>query len=453
VSDQRFREPQSQGAGAELRRTTLTTRLIDELDYVFQNSEFFRSRLIASGYTPGSVSSFDEFRQLPVLFRKDDERLSIEASSATDGHPYGMHLCADPRDVTVRQATSGTSGYPTWYLFTKSDYETFAQVGARYWHWCGIRPGDTVLFAMGSGMWVSALFVSALRDMGACPIPVGLEAGAQSLLRYADICRPTALLATPSLCRMLIEQAPDALGKEVGELGIKSLILGGEVGAGLPAVRRQLEHAYGATVYDIIGPFWGNAYASCDAPDYHGLHCLTDDLSVWHQDLRDPVTGKPVLIQDGVIGEACTSAGAHQAAPMLKFGSGDVLQVFTEPCVCGFTGERILIRGRVQDMLSIEGTHCFPADVINAVADCGDAVTGTLRIRLSAPPPVVEPPLSLLIEVNGSVDLEDSDTLRQTIEARVGDSLGVPVAVELVPGGSFDRSASKTDVTLHEYAR
>jgi phenylacetate-CoA ligase len=453
MSDPRFREREIQGANAETRRQRLTDRLVGELKYVYDSSEFFRQRLSTAGYSPGSVTTFEEFRELPILFRKEDERASIEASSASHGHPYGLHLCADPRDVTVRQATSGTSGYPTWYLFTKSDYETFARVGARYWHWCGVRPGDTVLFAMGSGMWVSALFVSALRDMGACPIPVGLEAGPESLLRYADICHPTALLATPSLCRMLIEQAPDALGKDVGDLGIRSLILGGEVGAGLPAVRRQLEDAYGATVYDIIGPFWGNASASCDADEYHGLHCLTDDLSVWHQDLRDPLTGSAVPIVDGALGEACTSAGSHEAAPMVKYGSGDVLQVFTEQCDCGFTGDRIVIRGRVQDMLSIDGTHCFPADIINAVAGCGDAVTGTLRIRLSAPPPAVDPPLSLLVEAGSVVDLGDSDSLRQMVETQVRDSIGVPVSVELVASGTFDRSASKTDVTLHEYAR
>jgi phenylacetate-CoA ligase len=452
VSDPRFWDPEAQGASFEQRREKLTGRLVDELAYVYESSEFFRTRLDAAGYSPGSVGSFEDFRDLPILFRKEDERTSIEESLATLGHPYGTHLCAEPADTIVRQATSGTSGNPTWYLFTEADYEGFAEAGARYWHWCGVRPGDTVLFAMGSGMWVSALFVSALRKMGACPLPVGLEAGAESLLRYADLCRPTALLATPSLCRMLIEEAPRLLDKEVGALGIRSLILGGEVGAGLPAVRRQLEEAYGARVYDIIGPFWGNAYASCEADTYHGLHCLTDDLAVWHQDIRDPLSGEPVPITDGAIGEACTSAGRHQAAPMMKYGSGDVLQVFTEPCECGFTGERILIRGRVQDMLSVAGTHCFPADVINAVAGVGDAVTGALRIRLKAPPPTVEPPLNLMVEVAGTVDPAGSDPLRRSIESSVGESLGVPVSVELVEADSLDRSATKTDVILHDYA-
>jgi hypothetical protein len=57
------------------------------------------------------------------------------------------------------------------------------------------------------------------------------------------------------------------------------------------------------------------------------------------------------------------------------------------------------------------------------------------------------------VEAGSAVDLSDSDSVRQMVETQVRDSIGVPVSVELVASGTFDRSATKTDVTLHEYAR
>ena len=450
MNDNRYWNTDVQTLPRDQRRQLLADRLSSQLDYVYNNSEFYRERLSAVGFTPGSVRDFESFRQLPVLFTKEDERKSLEDSFEMDGHPFGRHLCASPEEVRYRQATSGTSGMPTWYLFTQQDYSVFTEAGARYWHWCGVRPGDTVLFAMGSGMWVSALFVSALRDMGACPLPVGLEAGVEKVLQYAKLCKPTSLLATPSLCRMMIEEAPKLIGVPVSDLGIRQLILGGEPGAGLPAVRRELEGAFGASVYDIIGPFWGNAYASCTESEYQGLHCLTDDLAVWHQDLRNPVTGEAVEAVDGAIGEAITSGGSHQAAPMVKFGSGDVVTVSTGACKCGFDGDRIRIVGRAADMLSIRDKLFFPHDIVNAVAGSGPAVTGEIRIRLTAPPPSVQEPLPVIVECKAGVSPVDEE-LRARIQRHVRGLVGVETLVELVPHGSLERSMAKSQVLMHEY--
>ena len=70
------------------------------------------------------------------------------------------------------------------------------------------------------------------------------------------------MLCTPSLASHLIERAPEEIGCDVGALGIKKIIIGGEPGGGIAAVRERLMNAYGATVHDIAGGAWHNGLIS-----------------------------------------------------------------------------------------------------------------------------------------------------------------------------------------------
>lgn len=65
-------------------------------------------------------------------------------------------------------------------------------------------------------------------------------------MELANLARPTHIIFTPSFAEYLIEKCQEILGKEIRELGIGTLICGGEPRAGDPTVRAKLEEAYGA---------------------------------------------------------------------------------------------------------------------------------------------------------------------------------------------------------------
>jgi phenylacetate-CoA ligase len=87
----------------------------------YAGSAFYRSRLERLGVEPGDIRGVDDLERLPVLLGKEDERELQEQSRATAGHPFGDHLCVDPAEVVAVASTSGTTGTPTFYAFTRED--------------------------------------------------------------------------------------------------------------------------------------------------------------------------------------------------------------------------------------------------------------------------------------------------------------------------------------------
>jgi phenylacetate-CoA ligase len=167
---------------------------------------------------------------------------------------------------------------------------------------------------------------------------------------------------------------------------------GGEPGAGIPEVRRRIESAYGAKLYDL-GAGLG---VSCDWPEYQGMHWIGDDLVVY--ELTTPGSGEPVPLADGAEGEAVFTSLVGGGFGWTRLSLGDVHRVTVSPCPCGATGFRYRIVGRVDDMLKVKGVIVYPAAIDSVIAGFIPRVTGEFRIRLDEPPPRVVPPLKLRVE-------------------------------------------------------
>ena len=312
----------------------------------------------------------------------------------------------------------------------------------------GIRPGDIVLQAFGLSMYLAGLpVVRALERMGATPIPVGAEAGAEKLLRMARTVRPRVLCCTPSYAEHLLERAPEVLGGTTArDLGVEVLFCAGEPGAGLPEVRRKLEDGWGARLHDVLGGAHGimmvSPATSLDVPDYPGMLVLGDDYSV-STDLVDPETKEPLDLVDGAIGERVKTALEWGGSPPLRYSVGDVYQLFTESLPGLPPLPRIKVIGRVDDLLIIKGVKLYPAAVNDLVNGFVPETTGEMRILLDAPPPKVAPPLRLRIEHRRGMDEHARGDLTNRIRTKMHDRLTVRPDIELVPPGSLPRSAHK----------
>ena len=419
-------------------------RLRRQLGYCYERSEFYQRRFDALGVHPDDIRSLEDFRQLPLVVTKVDERESEAESLERYGHPFGMHLCADPVEVVGISASTGTTGRPTFtYLFTASDLRKLDLIWARAMAWIGAPKGSLVLSGLGLSMWVvGTLAIRSLIEIGMRPIPVGAEGGVPRMLQMAELLSPEVLLCTPSLAERLVEQAPELLGKPVEQLGIRKLVCCGEPGAGLPEVRRRLEEAFGARVYDAqLGAH--RTQLSCDSDGCHGMHHLTEDLALL--ELVDASTGVSVKMEDGATGRLLQTSLAHQARPSLKFDTGDIFEVFTAPCPgCGRGYRRLRILGRADDMLIVRGVNLYPSAVKDVVAEFVPRTTGEVRIVLSEPPPRVSPPLRLKVERGAEVGADEVQKLIVELEHRIFDVLRCRAAVEVVEPFSLLRSTSKS---------
>lgn len=422
-------------------------RLREQLAYLYENSGYYRRRLDQSGLEPSSIQSLEDIHAIPC-FDKNQHRESQEASLKEQGHPFGMHLCAPLEKVIGVQATSGTTGLPTFYTFTHHDYEINNEVIARALWRIGLRPGDTVLHGFALSMFVGgAPWLVAMQAMGLQVIPVGAEGGTERLLQFAQLTNPKAMLSTPSFAEHLITRSPEVIGAGVASLGIQVLMCGGEPGAGDPAVRSRLENAYNAEVFDGMGGAWGFFMISCR--QHQGMHIVSPDLSL--VEAIDPESGQPVSIEHGTVAEMAFTALDWEAGPILRYNMGDIAEFLTEPCACGLPNTRYRILGRADDMLIVRGVNVYPAAVRNVVASFFPDVTGAMRIVLDEPGPKVKSPVLLQIEFGPDIRKGDLRALTKRLVERIHDLLRFRPQIELLPPGSLNRSTHKTPLILKRY--
>jgi phenylacetate-CoA ligase len=421
-------------------------KLKKQIRRCFDNVDYYRQCFLDAGIdSPDAIASLDDFRRLPAFLDKPRHRESQARSLERYGHPYGLHLIVPLDEVIHIAATSGTTGHPTFYAFTRRDLDITMAILGRSFRAAGIKPGDTVLHAFGLSLWLAGVtHVQALEAYGARPIAVGAEAGVPRILHYIALTRPKALFATPSLASHLIERAPDEIGRPVGDLGIRIVFCSGEPGAGIPAFRQRIREAYGAAIFDFTGGAWHNATISCDSPDYHGMHYMAEDYC-FRYDLVDPETHKPLELRDGAVGEAIHTALEYEAAPAFRNATGDILKLHVGECPgCGAFGARMEIIARVDDLLIVKGVKVYPASIQDVVSLFQPDVSGQLRIRLDAPPPRVVPPLRIVVEAASHTAAGEFEHLARAIERRSHELLSVRPDVTIVAFGTLPRSSQKT---------
>jgi phenylacetate-CoA ligase len=438
-----LREARNQ-ATHEAPATDRDARVRATVEACYAGSDFYRSRLERLGVEPGDIRGVDDLERLPVLLGKEDERELQERSRATAGHPFGDHLCVDPAEVVAVASTSGTTGTPTFYAFTREDVAVTDELWGRALRQAGVGPGSVTLQGFGLSMFLAGYpLARAVERFGGQLVPVGAEAGTERLLNVARLVRPTVLLCTPSYVRYLIEKEPEVMR----DLGLKSIICAGEPGAGLPEVSEAIESATGATVYDVLGGAHGIINASDGAHPYDGMIVLGDDSSV--QQLIDPETGAAVAIPDDgrpAYGERVKTTLRWRAQPQLRTSVGDVYEMRKTSAPDGSPITRIRVIGRTDDLLIVKGVKIYPAAARSVIAGFTPRTTGEFRIVLDGPPPRVEPPLRLKIERGADARDGDDAALAADIGRAMHDRLSVRPQIEVVAPGELERSSHKTNL-------
>lgn len=410
-------------------------RLKRQLKYNYENSIYYRKKFEEVGFTPEDIRSFEDFQKIPLM-TKEEHRMIQKESIERFGHPYGLITCAPLEKIVRISSTSGTTGTPTLYTLTRHDVKVVNEMHARkYWR-AGLRPGHIVLQALSLSMFTGGLPLSdGLQAMGVCCVPVGMEGGTKRIIDYLMLTRPHAIITTPSFGEYLIEKAPSIIGKETHELGIRWFFCAAEPGGGIPSIRERLREGFQARVFDHTGG--GHAFHGicCGDEEYRGMHFVSPDHCIL--ELVDPESKKPIEMVDGAMGEMVFTFINWEGGPLLRYILGDILQIFTKPCPCGFPGIRFKIIGRGDDMLIVKGVNVYPSAIKEAIAHFYPKTTGIFKILLDQPGPLVKPPLRLKIEYGSSLKSEELEALKENLKKYMKENLRVHPEIELVPPDSI----------------
>ena len=401
--------------------------LQQQLEYLEASSPFYRERLRGMRVrTPADLPT------LPFTTKEE-----LRAGQRADP-PFGPHLCA-PRERVVRMhVTSGTTGEPVAVGFTRSDHEANSAVGGEAFRIAGVLPGDVIAHCLNYALYAGGIADHmALEASSATVVPVG-TGQTRRLLELIPRLGINAIFGTLSFPAYLAGRAREA-GVDPRALGLRHIVTAGEPGAGLAAVRSEIEEAWGATVRDTFGmsDVWSTMGGACEEGE--GLHLTVEDHAVL--ELVDPDTGDPRELEDGAYGELVWTHLRREASPLLRYRSGDLAQVWTSPCACGRSSTRIRIDGRRDDMLRVQAVNVYP-QAIGAVLE-SDARLGRHCVVAEGDP--IVPPLDVYVEAPPDADLAPTSQ-------RLHDALRVRFAVTRLEPGSLPVAEHKTRI-VHRTAR
>ncbi|OUS05440.1 phenylacetate--CoA ligase [Rhodobacterales bacterium 52_120_T64] len=429
----------------EVRRVQ-EEKLVAQMAYLKENSDFYRDMLADAGVDFDDIRSIEDLQKVPCTF-KTDVRESLAASK-----PFGRHLAADMRDVVQMQASSGTTGSPSYVALTEADVEMWHEMSARCFFANGIRPGDMVLhgFSLAKGFVGGIPVMQALQYMGAIDVPIGADGGADRLLRACADTRPRCIVGAPNFVLHLAEKAEEILGVKASELGVERVIVGGEPGGGIPAIRDRIEELWGAKCCEMLGGTdLGMAYwAECD--EQNGMHMVNMDHII--TELLDPETGNIIPFTHGAKGEMIYTAISREASPMLRFRSGDYIEVLATECACGRTGPKIRCIGRTDDMLIVRGANVFPSAIHSIVNDMLPETNGIMRVVADFDGHTTQGALKVIVERGPARAPADDDALKSQIETRLRDALVFKANVTIVAADTFEKpGAAKVALTLRKF--
>jgi phenylacetate-CoA ligase len=406
-------------ASREELRELKDERLRETVERVYDRVPFYRRAFDDYGITPKDIGGIEDAAKLPTTTKEDFR----------DEYPDGL-FAVDRSEVRRVHASSGTTGKPKIVAYTDADLEVWNEVMARSLVAAGVEPGQTVQNAYGYGLFTGGLGVHyGVEEVGATVIPIGGGQTQRQIELLQDL-ESDVLTCTPSYSLYLAETA-EGMGVDVRELPLSTVVFGAEPCT--DPMRAAIEERLGVTGVDIyglsevIGPGVSNECAHAQ----EGLHVWEDHF---HPEIIDPETGEP--LPEGEEGELVLTTLSKEALPVLRYRTGDLTTLTTEPCACGRTMVRMdNVTGRSDDKLLVRGINVYPSEIESVVLEF-EEVAPFYRIDLTREGQLDRLELTVELDTPGV-----SEDLHERVLKRLENVLGfTPDELTVVEPGGIERT-------------
>lgn len=407
-------DPELEAMSAERRQAYQAKRLQTAVRYAYDHSPNFRRRMEAAGLTSGAIRTVEDLARLPVLKKSSLPQLQKQDP------PFGGLLAVPLSEVNRIYQSPGPIYEPEGQQL---DYWRMA----RAFYAGGLRPGDVVqvtfAYHLTPGGWICD---GGLRALGCVVVPAGVGNTEVQVQLLRDL-RVTGFVGTAGFLATLISKAEE-MGYHVAEdLCLRVASVGGAMMA--ESMRQMMADRYRLQIRQTyaIGDLGLIGYECQEAS---GLH-IADDLLL---QIVDPQSGAVVPV--GEPGEVVVTA-FDPVYPLIRFGTGDLSAVTTEPCPCGRTSMRLTrIMGRVDEVTKIKGLFVHPRQVDEVAGAFPEIQRCQVVVSLKGH----EDEMTFRVELASDVDPEP---LLAKLRAKTKELLKITAQVEAVPPGTIPDGAKK----------
>ncbi|MFQ5517260.1 MAG: phenylacetate--CoA ligase family protein [Acidimicrobiia bacterium] len=323
---------------------------------IYGRNAFYTAKLDAAGADPQRFT-IEDLAGFPFTTKAE----LLEAQE--HGGPLGTNATYPAAAYTRFHQTSGTTGEPLRVLDTAQSWDWWGECWAMVLTAAGVTDQDRLFlpFSFGPfiGFWAA---VKGAEKVGALMIPGGGRGSLQRLHLMRDM-NITAMCCTPTYALRLAEVAREN-DFDLSQIDMRVTIHAGEAGANVPATKERIQTAWGAACFDHAGASEVGAHSFECRLQPGGTHGIDSEFII---EVVDPATGGAV--STGGIGELVITNLGRPGFPVIRYRTGDMVQVSDESCRCGRTFTRFDggIIGRADDLVVVRGVNVFPSAVENLI--------------------------------------------------------------------------------------
>jgi len=309
-------------------------------------------------------------------------------------------IAVAPDQIVETVVTSGSTGSPLIFPLTTTDLERLTFNEALAFCSAGVTCQDRAhVYVSLDRLFIAGMaYYRGLTHLGVNTSRIGvLPADMQK--HFFDLLKPTVIVGVPSFLKKLASEfAAMGFNREMSSL--KKIFCIGEsirsIDLQLNGVGKTLEEFFGAKVYST----YGNTELSvsyCECTAQNGGHARPELI---YTEIVDD-NGLPA--PDGAMGELVATPLGVEAAPLIRYKTGDITFKVAGPCPCGRNSLRIgPIMGRKSQMIKVKGTTVYPLaittilDDIDGVEDYliivenDESLSDNIALHVATPPSNVE---------------------------------------------------------------
>jgi phenylacetate-CoA ligase len=328
---------------------------------------YYKNIIDANSIKIDGIVTIKDLSNLPLT-----ERIDIEKE------PESFY--AVPKDLFADIAfTSGSIGRSLAIPYTLNDLERLAFNETINFYSAGVRPGDSTLLCV----TLDRCFIAGLAYYGGL-IKLGasvIRSGAGQPERQWELihrCKPRGIVGVPSFL-LKMAQWGEENGYRPDKSTVSKLITIGEpirkADFTLTALGQKLEESWGAQVFSSYG-LTELQTAFCECQKSCGGHVHPEFI------LAEIVDEDGNKLPNGQPGEVVVTPLGVEGVPLVRFRTGDISRLSTEPCECGWNTPRLgPIEGRLAQRLKFRGTTLYPEMVFQALDEIHQIDCSYIEVR------------------------------------------------------------------------